>query len=319
MGSVESLGGIAGMAGRVPVAVVTGFLGAGKSTFLERQFQRLGDRRIGWVVNEFSRFDVDGQWLRMRGLEVLAVPGGSLFCTCLATAFKRVMGDFADIVRDGRLDGVVIEASGMSKLDPLDGILGEFGLSDVFGISSVTCLVDPATFPVILQTLPCAVSQIRASDHIVINKADLSPPDTVDAAVAAVRELAPGVPVHITAHAETDLDVLEPVRGMGRRSGPWAEMPDPAFAEIHAHCAAPLDMRRVAAEFEAIGGTLFRAKAVIETLGGGGGRLDWSGGVLRVEHFGGIPECPGLVLFPRPGFEGPAQSLARRIARGEFG
>lgn len=309
----------AGLAGRVPVAVVTGFLGAGKSTFLEKQFRRNATRRVAWVVNEFSRLDVDGQWLRGRGLDVRAVPGGSLFCACLATTFKRVMEELGDLAAGKGLDGVVIEASGMSKLDPLDGMLEEFGLAGVYGISSVTCLVDPATLPVILQTLNCAASQVRAADHVVVNKTDIAPPGAVDAAVSAARSLAPGATLHLAAYGGTDLDVLEPVRGTCRPPGLWAEKPDAAFSGVHAHCTGPLDAEKVAGEIASIGGTLHRAKGIIAVPGGGGEKIDWSGGELRREIFGGVPESPGVVLFPKRGCEGPAQSLARRIVRGELG
>ncbi|MBW7865088.1 MAG: hypothetical protein H3C30_11845 [Candidatus Hydrogenedentes bacterium] len=301
---------------RIPVAVVTGFLGTGKSTLLASLFNRYRGRRLAWVVNEFSSLDMDGQWLRMCGLDVLAVPGGSLFCACLATAFQRVMGGLGRLARDGCLDGVVIEASGMSRLDPLDGILVEFHLDDLFQVASVTALVDPATFPVIARTLPCAVTQVQAADHIIINKTDLSSKEVVNGVMDMVRELVPVASLHVAVRATVDLDVLVPVRKSGHLPGAWAKSPDPAFSRICVQCPASMEPERLAAEIQAIGATLYRAKGLLR-VANGAVKLDWSGGALQMETVMGIPDCPGLVLFPHAGQEGPAQNLARRLACGE--
>ena len=82
----------------LPICLVTGFLGSGKTTLLRRLVHELRDQRVAYVVNEFSAIDVDGglveaarQAERTGGAvdaaDVIAIPGGSIFCSCLVSTF----------------------------------------------------------------------------------------------------------------------------------------------------------------------------------------------------------------------------------------
>ena len=61
---------------RIPLSLVTGFLGSGKTTFLKQTARRLANRRIVYLVNEFSALDVDGAVLGEFGPNVVSIPGG---------------------------------------------------------------------------------------------------------------------------------------------------------------------------------------------------------------------------------------------------
>ncbi|HRZ81058.1 MAG TPA: GTP-binding protein [Candidatus Hydrogenedentes bacterium] len=301
----------------VPVAVVTGFLGAGKSTFLLHLARRYGGRRIAWVVNEFSRLDVDGPWLRGEGLEVTPAPGGSLFCACLASTFRRVMGGLADRAAEGTLDGIVVETSGLTRPGPVDTMLDEFGLGDRLTVSSLTTLADAATLPVACDALEAAALQIAASDHIVLNKCDTASEEQIARARALITRLAPGRPIHLTARAAADLDPLVPVRGRHDAPGTWAAAADAGVSVVCLERAGTVDARALLSALEAAGTTLLRAKGIMNTPEGAL-KLDWDGARIACQTLPAPSEAPGLVLFPRPGQEGPAQNLLRRLHRGEF-
>ena len=72
---------------RIPLSLVTGFLGSGKTTFLQQTARRLAGRRVVYLVNEFSALDVDGAVLGKFGPNVVSIPGGSIFCKCLVSDF----------------------------------------------------------------------------------------------------------------------------------------------------------------------------------------------------------------------------------------
>ena len=80
----------------IPIVLVTGFLGCGKTTLLKRFVDLHRERRFLYLVNEFNPQDVDGVLIRSEGVEVIAVPGGSLFCNCLVTDFIRTLTDIAE-------------------------------------------------------------------------------------------------------------------------------------------------------------------------------------------------------------------------------
>ncbi|HOH50518.1 MAG TPA: GTP-binding protein, partial [Candidatus Hydrogenedentes bacterium] len=78
-----------------------------------------------------------------------------------------------------------------------------------------------------------------------------------------------------------------------------------------------VDSRALLSALEAAGPTLLRAKGIMNTPEGAL-KLDWDGARIACQTLPAPSEAPGLVLFPRPGQEGPAQNLLRRLHRGEF-
>ncbi|MBQ3971144.1 MAG: hypothetical protein II687_02940, partial [Selenomonadaceae bacterium] len=60
--------------------LLTGFLGAGKTTFLQRALKGMEGCRIGIIMNEFGNISVDGTILRAQGMEIAEINNGSVFC-----------------------------------------------------------------------------------------------------------------------------------------------------------------------------------------------------------------------------------------------
>ena len=75
----------------IALSLVTGFLGSGKTTYLRRLVEQYRGRRLVFLVNEFSPVDVDGPVLRSAEDDVVSLPGGSIFCTCLVTQFVHTL------------------------------------------------------------------------------------------------------------------------------------------------------------------------------------------------------------------------------------
>ena len=73
--------------------LLTGFLGAGKTTFLQRMIDGLRGHKIGIIMNEFGDLSVDGILLREQGMEVCELNQGSVFCSCLKGAFVDSLVD----------------------------------------------------------------------------------------------------------------------------------------------------------------------------------------------------------------------------------
>lgn len=83
------------------MAMVVGFLGSGTTTPLRRIAPTLRDRRLFFLVNEFSAADVDGTLVRKEGGHVTELRGGSLFGRCRTTAFLGNLERTAHLTREG--------------------------------------------------------------------------------------------------------------------------------------------------------------------------------------------------------------------------
>ena len=122
----------------IPLSLVTGFLGGGKTTLLQRLIERNQGRRLAYIVNEFAEADVDGQLLELGEDQVVSIPGGSIFCRCLSGEFLRILQEIPGRfdTPDSPLEGVVIEASGIADPKVTESMLEETRLDRVYELRS---------------------------------------------------------------------------------------------------------------------------------------------------------------------------------------
>ncbi len=271
-----------------PLCLVAGFLGSGKTTLLRRIAAANRGRRLLFLVNEFSPADVDGRTLAADGLDVLVLPGGSIFCRCLVTQFIGQLQAVARRAEIRPIDGVVIEASGMADPRVIARLLVETRLDARFSLARVIAVADPVRLLKLIRTLPAIRAQLEAADVVVLNKCDLAPASVCDEAEALARGLRPGATVMRTVRAEVDLDPF-PSAPPREPAGEYAACRDPAFDTFRVECAGPVDEARLAAAVAAAGEDLYRLKGFVRS----GGR------VVSVQVAGGAP-----ALEPAPAAEG---------------
>ncbi|MFP4376344.1 MAG: GTP-binding protein [Spirochaetales bacterium] len=166
----------------IELVLITGFLGAGKTTFLNSLLMstgadRLNDGRppLGLLINDFGRVVVDGALVEEQansseGMEIYEVADGSIFCSCKTASFVAGLRMFAR----RRPHRLYVEASGMSDPSGLSKLLRENRLASDYVITDIVCLVDATRFEKLIGTLTAIERQVLAADLILINKADLA-------------------------------------------------------------------------------------------------------------------------------------------------
>ncbi len=156
----------------IPVTLITGYLGAGKTTFLNHLLGLPAWRRkrLALIINEFGALGIDGKLVRPGKYQKYEINRGSIFCTCTQTEFVATMKQIA-AARD--CDHVLIEATGIAETSDLMACMDQCGLADIFRIDAVVCLVDAANYVQIAPFLKVAGSQVACADAIVVNKIDL--------------------------------------------------------------------------------------------------------------------------------------------------
>jgi G3E family GTPase len=211
----------------LPICLVTGFLGTGKTTFLKNVVVQNRDRKIVYLINEFSAHDVDGAVVSAENPNVVSIPGGSIFCKCLITEFigqlKKTAEHWPDAV------GVVIEASGMANPKVMEQMLVETGLDKLYRLATVISVIDPNSFLKLRHTLPNIIAQIDASDVVLINKTDRNPSEKTAEAEAAIQALNQAADRIQTVRCEVEVDLFAEHAPRGLQ-GEYAKCRDPNYA-----------------------------------------------------------------------------------------
>lgn len=192
---------------KIPITLVTGFLGSGKTTFLRRYAESHPEHHLIFLVNEFAETSIDGPTLESFGTPTQSIVGGSLFCECKSADFVKVMRETV-LVENERtpLDGVVIETSGIADPQAIGTLLSNHGLDEVFTIVRIVTIVAPARFKTLVENMDVVRAQIETSDVVIINKTDLASAEKIEYAERTIRALNPNTLVRRATHCRTDSD-----------------------------------------------------------------------------------------------------------------
>jgi putative photosynthetic complex assembly protein 2 len=171
--------------------VVSGFLGAGKTTFMRARLQTAGPRTVV-LVNDFASVGVDGSLLRERGADVVELPNGCICCSLrkdLAVQLKAVVAQWSP-------ERVLIEPSGVADLASLLGVMRAPDLEPLVRSLSVTTIIDGGAFLRDYGRLPAQLdAQARLSSLLVLNKVDLVGPAELLMVETTLRGLNPTAPI----------------------------------------------------------------------------------------------------------------------------
>ncbi|MEM6327495.1 MAG: GTP-binding protein [Bacteroidota bacterium] len=176
----------------IPVTVVTGFLGAGKTTLVNAITTSAAaqGRRMGLIVNDFGQVNLDASELDTKGSTVLALEGGCVCCSLSAGFASAVL---ALTGRDPRPEHLIVEASGVS--DPLGIVLPMMagGMQPLVRLAAVVAVVDvgqvgawPST-----QAEVLAEAQVGSASIVVLSKVEVHGEAARWAAEDWIRSLAP--------------------------------------------------------------------------------------------------------------------------------
>ncbi len=133
--------------GKIPATVITGFLGAGKTTMIRNILENADGRRIALIINEFGDLGVDGDVLKGCGAEacseddIIELTNGCICCT-VADDFIPTMTKLLE--RENRPDHIVIETSGLALPQPLIAAFNWPNIRSEVTVDGVITVVDSA-------------------------------------------------------------------------------------------------------------------------------------------------------------------------------
>jgi len=183
---------------RIPVTVVTGFLGAGKTTLIRRFLASPHGQGTAVIVNEFGAVGIDDALMRGTAEQTILLGNGCVCCitrTDLQLALRQLV---IDRERGGvpSFARVIIETSGLADPGPiLQTFSTDRALGGEFHIDVVLAVVDAINGEATLETTAEARKQAILADRLVVSKSDLASAADLDSLKRRLQKLNPRAPI----------------------------------------------------------------------------------------------------------------------------
>jgi G3E family GTPase len=219
----------------VPVTILTGFLGSGKTTLVNRILKEQHGHRIAVIENEFGEAGVDNEILLSEaGEQIIEMNNGCVCCTVRGDLI-RILGELQSQRDSGKLkfDRVLIETTGMADPGPvaqsffIDEKIGNYYLLD-----SVITLVDAKHASKQLDEFHEAQEQVGFADRILMSKTDLVSEAEQEMLRKRLTKMNPRAPIRKVQFGNTPIEDILDIRGFNLNA--TLEL-DPEFLEDSEH------------------------------------------------------------------------------------
>ncbi len=179
-----------------PVTLLTGFLGAGKTTVLNRLLTDPASGRIAVIVNEFGEAGLDHDLIERSAEDVVLMAGGCICCS-IRGDLSRTLLSLLSRRQQGQLmfDRVVVETTGLADPGPVHHtLLVDRDLASNFALDSIVTVVDTVLGLDTLDQHDEAQAQVAMADKIILTKSDLSSNGAIRSLHQRLDRLNPGAP-----------------------------------------------------------------------------------------------------------------------------
>ncbi len=245
----------------IPVTILAGYLGAGKTTLVNHLLRHAAGRRIAVLVNEFGSLPIDGDLIEAADGNLLTLAGG---CICCSFGDDLTAALLLLAPRTDSIDHIVIEASGVALPGAIARTLGLLsGLAHDATIVLVDAeqVLERAADRYIGDTI---TRQLADADLVVVNKCDLVTAETLAAVLAWLPDIAPAARIVEARHGAVSAEVVLGLLSTRLfRAATFAPHDLAAFESASFDVPGPVDTDRLAAALADPAWGLVRAKGFL--------------------------------------------------------
>lgn len=252
----------------IKLFLLSGFLGAGKTTFLKSLLEHFPDKKIGIIMNEFGRVSIDGPILESDELTMIELNRGSIFCSCLKLSFIRALNEMAAY----DLDYVFVESSGLADPSNIAEILEVVGVEspDIYDYAGTICIVDALHFMEQISDLVTLKRQIECADIAIINKVDRVSDEALLEVESVIVSIQPKIRMMRSSYFNLDFSFIE--KGIDQVFVPELResynTEDNKPKTIMLSYQSPVPQGNLIRFLETVAASAYRIKGFVETLEG---------------------------------------------------
>jgi G3E family GTPase len=214
---------------RLPVSIVTGFLGAGKTTLIRALLESPEGANTALIINEYGEVGIDDALLRASSDATVLLGNGCLCCLARSDLQETLRTLFADRARGAvpSFQRVVIETSGLADPGPLlQTFASDRALGQEFHLQAMIAVIDAPNGMRNLASAPEAREQIALADRIVLTKTDLVDPSFLVEQITALT----AAPVERSVNG-----AIDPAYLLDERLDLPVRIPEHDHAHAHSH------------------------------------------------------------------------------------
>jgi G3E family GTPase len=267
------------------VIIVSGFLGAGKTTLVTHLLRSRPEEsgKLAVIVNEVGEVGVDGTLLSGENVDMVELTSGCICCT-IQTDFLRAVEEIRDRIDP---DFLVVEATGVAQPADMFDILFHPPLSDFASLKNLVTVVDANFFRVREVLGAFYENQIRFADLLILNKIDLVGPERLREIESLLGRINTYARIWCTRNCVLDPSLLFQANSHERHNRPHRTEEhhnhhDWGFQAFSFQDRGMIDRERLVRFLETLPETLFRLKGWVQ-FPEGSTFLDFTAGRYRME------------------------------------
>ena len=186
------------------IDIVSGFLGAGKTTFIKRLLEtEIKNEKIVLIENEFGEISVDGMFLGDSKIDIAELSQGCICCS--------LVGDFAkslnEVIEKYNPDRIIVEPSGVGKLSDVIKAIEDSGLADA--LNTYVCIVDSLKAKVYAKNFKeFFADQIANAKTVILSRTDIASEEKINTALEVIRNINDSCKVVVTPISELSYEEL---------------------------------------------------------------------------------------------------------------
>jgi G3E family GTPase len=223
------------LGGRLPVTVVTGFLGSGKTTLVNHILSNRDGARVAVIVNEFGAIGIDGALVVTAEGDMVELANGCICCSLSGELADAVAGLLA---RADRFDHLVVETTGLADPMPIALTFLRSEFRDALRLDGVVAVADAELLDARHPAFGIAAKQLAGADIVVVNKCDCVDAAQLASAEAIVATHARGTPMLRAVRAVVPLPLVLALEA-GRDWNDHQRMPNDSASHGQDRSTAP--------------------------------------------------------------------------------
>jgi G3E family GTPase len=200
---------------KIPVIIITGFLGSGKTTVLNHVVKQASMKSTAVIINEFGEIGIDHLLVETSTEQMIELNNGCICCTVRGDLVDKLgsLAMWLDMGRVPPVDRVIVETTGLADPAPImHTLMTDETLLDRYRLEGIVTVVDAIAGASSLERFSEAVKQIAIADRLILSKRDLVETHSDWKSYAELRRrieaINPRVAIHEANHGEIDLEIL---------------------------------------------------------------------------------------------------------------